>query len=193
MKGALLACAALLWAPSTAAAIHAPSKAEWDEISRLQREGNNLKDDLNEYRETRKRLGLIDDDKRARDLAFDRDVFYVQAIRLAERAYGLPLTKSGESKVPGETKGKRVLWVVTAGDRDAHDKKNITGKESHYRVSGMDKAATTYPDGVTVIFPEAFGSPGQLALTLIHEQVLTPPANCPEAAGRDCPGPWPLV
>lgn len=166
----------LIWLslPQAAFAVHPPSKAQWDQIKSMLDEGNKNNTDLATLRETRKAtLGNTDDNDEMKKLAYDRDVQYVQAIRLTMEAYGLPPVTGGISKVPDHTKGQRVQWVVTAGDRDARRTKALTGRTDQgklYADPGLDRSGATFSDGVTVIFPEAFQSPGTLMVHLVHEQ-----------------------
>lgn len=159
--------------PRTAGAIHAPSREDWEQIQELIRQGNDYQEQLRAHRANLVAKGVLADDRKGRDIEYDRDVKYVQAIRLTSRAYGLQIRASGTSMLPGDTFGKHIPWLVTSGDRDARSKKALTGtpgEKNQFSPSDRIKNASTYEDGVTVFFPEAFKTPGRLALIIIHEQ-----------------------
>lgn len=100
-----------------------------------------------------------------------------QAIWLTIRAYDIlpfmddkPLMDEGISVVPSPEKGKKIIWLPIQGLHGEYQLQDASGRRLAKTKSTLGILGNTASDGVSRILPEAFTSPGELALVLSHER-----------------------
>lgn len=118
-------------------------------------------------------------------LTVRRDTERDRAIHMTLLAYGIvpadrenhPEDQFGSSVVPGPYNGKRAHWIPIASDNETRQTTTASGAPLPQdpcppdEETGQPQQACTFRDGVTLLYPEAFGSPALLASTLFHEHV----------------------